>query len=57
VRIAFATTTPEALGHADADRPLHEEAFARAGIALDHGVWWDPDVHWDRYDLVVIRSP
>ena len=57
MRIAFATTNPEVLGHEDVDRLLHEEAFARAGVALDHCVWWDPEVHWDRYDLVVIRSP
>jgi hypothetical protein len=57
VRIAFATTTPEVLGHADLDRSLHEEAFAKAGVTLDHCVWWDPDVNWGRYDLVVIRSP
>lgn len=55
--IAFATTTPEVLGDDDVDRPLHESAFARAGLELDHCVWWDPEVEWDRYDLVVIRSP
>jgi glutathione synthase/RimK-type ligase-like ATP-grasp enzyme len=57
VRIAFATTAPEVLGEADADRPLHEEAFARAGIELDYCVWWDGEVEWGRYDLVVVRSP
>ncbi len=56
VRIAFATTTPEVLGYEDIDRPLHEEAFARAGVGLDHCVWWDPEIEWNRYDLVVIRS-
>ncbi len=56
MRIAFATTTPEVLGDEDADRPLHEEAFARAGVDLDHCVWWDPEIEWDRCDLVVIRS-
>jgi glutathione synthase/RimK-type ligase-like ATP-grasp enzyme len=56
VRIAFATTDPEVLHGADWDRPLHEEAFARAGIEVDYRVWWDPGVEWDRYDLVVIRS-
>jgi len=56
VRIAFATTGPEVLHGADRDRPLHEEAFARAGVDVDYRVWWDPGVEWDRYDLVVIRS-
>ena len=55
--VAFVTTAPEVLGHEDVDRPLYEAAFARAGLALDHRVWWDPDVRWDRYDLVVVRSP
>jgi hypothetical protein len=57
VTVAFVTTAPEVLGHEDVDRPLYEAAFARAGLALDHRVWWDPDVRWDRYDLVVVRSP
>jgi len=57
VTVAFVTTTPEVLGHEDVDRPMHEAAFARADLALDHRVWWDPDVRWDRYDLVVVRSP
>ncbi len=57
MRIAFATTTAEVLGGADADRELHESAFARAGLALDHCVWWDSAVEWGRYDLVIIRSP
>ncbi len=56
MHIAFATTVPEVLGHDDVDRSLHEAAFARADLSLDHHVWWDPDVPWDRYDLVVIRS-
>ncbi len=57
MRIAFATTGPEVLHGADRDRPLHEEAFARSGIDIDYCVWWDPEVEWGRYDLVVIRSP
>jgi glutathione synthase/RimK-type ligase-like ATP-grasp enzyme len=56
VRIAFATAPPDALGHHDADRPLHEAACAATGIGLDHRVWSDPGVPWDRYDLVVVRS-
>jgi len=57
VRVAFATTVPEVLGDDDIDRPLHEAAFDKAGMDLDHCVWWDPTVAWDGYDLVVIRSP
>jgi hypothetical protein len=57
IRVAFATTTSEVLHGADLDRTFHDPAFARAGMALDHQVWWDPDVEWEPYDLVVIRSP
>jgi len=56
VRIAFASTVPEVLAHDDVDRPRHEAAFARAGMELEYCVWWQSDVRWDRYDLVVIRS-
>ena len=56
MRIAFATTVPEVLGDDDVDRPLHEVAFALAGMELEHRVWSDPSVPWDQYDLVVIRS-
>jgi glutathione synthase/RimK-type ligase-like ATP-grasp enzyme len=55
--VAFATTTPEVLDGADLDRTFHDPAFSRAGMTLDHQVWWVPDVEWERYDLVVIRSP
>jgi hypothetical protein len=57
VRVAFATTTEEILDGGDTDRVLHDAAFARAGIGLDHCVWWDSSVAWDAYDLIVIRSP
>ncbi len=56
MRIAFATTGPEIIGHDDVDRPLHESAFERAGMELDYCPWWEPTVPWERYDLVVIRS-
>ena len=55
-RVAFATATPEVLGSADSDRPLHERACAAAGIALEHPVWSDPAVDWAAFDLVVVRS-
>jgi glutathione synthase/RimK-type ligase-like ATP-grasp enzyme len=57
VKVAFATTTDDILNGEDADRPFHDEAFARAGATVDHCVWWDPGVPWGDYDLVVIRSP
>ncbi|MGA2837237.1 MAG: hypothetical protein ABSF84_11630 [Acidimicrobiales bacterium] len=56
MRVAFATAPPEALGHDDTDRPLHDAAFAAAGIGLDHRIWSDTDVPWAGYDLVVVRS-
>jgi hypothetical protein len=56
VRIAFATTTSDLVGDADEDRPLHEEAFAQAGVVLDYCVWSDASIDWAGYDLVVIRS-
>lgn len=57
MRIAFVTTDLERVRHADADRPLHERAFARAGIPLEYRSWRDPEVEWEAYDLVVVRSP
>jgi len=57
VHIAFATTTPDVIGASDRDRALHEGAFERAGITLDHCVWWDERVPWQEYDLVVIGFP
>lgn len=57
MQIAFATTTEEILQGEDSDRAFHDEAFARAGIKLDHQVWWQAGVPWGDYQLVVIRSP
>ncbi|HZM57543.1 MAG TPA: hypothetical protein VFC03_21210 [Acidimicrobiales bacterium] len=57
MHIAFATTTPDVIGASDRDRALHEGAFERAGITLDHCVWWDERVPWQEYDLVVIGFP
>ncbi len=56
MRIAFATAGPDVVGDDDVDRPMHEAAFARAGLDLDHCLWSDPSVSWGQYDLVVIRS-
>ena len=55
-RVAFATAPAEYLGSDDTDRPLHEAAAGAAGYRLEHVVWSDPGVAWDRFDLVVVRS-
>lgn len=55
-RVAFATAPPEYLGDHDADRLHHDRACAAAGVVLEHRVWSDPGVRWDRYDAVVVRS-
>jgi len=55
-RVAFATAPASVIGPDDVDRPLHEVAADAAGIDLEHPVWSDPDVAWDAYDLVVVRS-
>jgi len=55
-RVCFATAPADALGFDDTDRPLHEAACAAAGVHLEHGVWSDPTVRWDGFDLVVVRS-
>lgn len=55
-RVAFATTRPEGMLGPDPDRPFHEAAFARAGVQLDHLMWWDKHAAWDSYDVVVVRS-
>jgi hypothetical protein len=54
--VAFATAPASVVGPNDTDRPLHDAACAAAGIIVDHPVWSDPSVAWDRYDLVVVRS-
>lgn len=55
-RVAFATTSAGWVCDADVDRPLHEAACAAVGIDLDHRNWSDPEVAWNEYDLVVVRS-
>ena len=54
--MAFATAPSEWVRQVDVDRPLHEAACSAADIDLDHRIWSDPDVAWDEYDLVVVRS-
>ena len=53
-RLAWATTT-EAHG-LDDDEPLALAALAEAGVKVDVVAWDDPDVAWERYDRVVLRS-
>jgi glutathione synthase/RimK-type ligase-like ATP-grasp enzyme len=57
VRIAFVTTDDPHVLEEDVDRPLHDAAFKRAGVALEHPFWWDTAVRWDEFDLIVLRSP
>ena len=54
--VAFVTTLDTAILHDDFDLPFHIEAFADAGVHLVHAAWEDPDVDWDRFDLVIVRS-
>ena len=55
VKVALATTSDDALGEEDEDRPLHEAAFARAGVIPEYCQRQDPSVRRDRWDLVVVR--
>lgn len=57
MRVAFVTTGWERVRAEDQDRPLHDRAWAAAGLALEHVPWWDPRADWEAYDLVVLRSP
>jgi len=53
-RVAFATyrQSPDI---SDDDR-LAADALSRRGITVEAAVWDAPDVEWDRFDLVVVRS-
>lgn len=53
-RIAWAVA--EDYRSADPDLPLLTRAAVDAGIDAGTAVWDDPDVDWDAYDLVVVRS-
>lgn len=53
-RIAWATGAD--FREVDPDLPLLTAAAARAGIRAEAAVWDDPDVDWEAYDLVVVRS-
>lgn len=56
-KVAFVTTLDTAILHDDFDHPFHVEAFAAAGIDLEHAAWEDPAVRWEGFDLVIVRSP
>lgn len=56
-RIALVTTdVPWLLEHEFDLEPLLAE-FARRGVPAEAPVWHDPSVEWERYDLIVMRSP
>ena len=48
-------TSDEGVGHDD-DLPLATAALAGVGVRAEVARWDDPDVDWDRFDLVVVRS-
>lgn len=53
-RVGLATCSALPALHDD-DRPLLD-ALARRGAEAEAVVWDDPDVDWEAYDLVVVRS-
>ncbi|MCU0309880.1 MAG: hypothetical protein MUE36_02920 [Acidimicrobiales bacterium] len=57
MRVALVTTSDARVLVDDVDRPLLDEAFARAGVDVVRAAWDDPDVAWAAFDLVVVRSP
>jgi hypothetical protein len=52
VAIATCADLPEL----DSDDRLLLAPLAARGVAAEAAVWDDPDVDWDRYDLVILRS-
>lgn len=42
--------------YVDEDTPLLLDALTAAGVEADLLAWDDPEAHWDRYDLTVVRS-
>ncbi len=53
-RIAW--TTGAGFAASDADLPILTDAATRAGLTSEVVVWDDPDVDWESFDLVVVRS-
>jgi glutathione synthase/RimK-type ligase-like ATP-grasp enzyme len=54
MRIAWAVAADFAA--TDADLPLLAAAATERGVRAETAVWDDPDVDWDAFDLVVVRS-
>ncbi len=52
--IALATALP--YRDLDPDLPLVHAAATRRGLAVESVLWDDPDVDWDAFELVVVRS-
>jgi hypothetical protein len=52
----YALATSEVGAQHDTDLPLATAAFADAGAHVEVVRWDDPDVDWDAFDLVVVRS-
>ncbi|HEX8343715.1 MAG TPA: hypothetical protein VF657_03075 [Actinoplanes sp.] len=56
-RSRAALVTCAALPDLDPDDRLLRAALTARGVAVEAPVWDDTGVDWDRYDLVVLRSP
>lgn len=55
-RVALATARPRPDISTDHDLPLLRDAVTGAGAGATVAFWDDPDVDWDGFDLVVVRS-
>ncbi|MER6996566.1 hypothetical protein [Streptomyces sp. NPDC000410] len=53
----LALVTDETSIAIDYDMPLLLEACQTAGIRAEICSWRDPDIEWDRFDAVLLRSP
>ena len=53
-RIALVTCSR--LPHLDPEDATLLPVFADRGVRAEAAVWDDPDVDWDAYDLVIVRS-
>lgn len=58
-RIGIIVTNPDFYSLADLDRDTHLllPALRERGAAAEALVWHDPEVAWEDYDLLVLRSP
>ncbi|MCZ9342309.1 hypothetical protein NGM37_31580, partial [Streptomyces sp. TRM76130] len=55
-RIALVTCRPGPQVSVDRDLPVLEGALREAGADASVAAWDDPEVDWDGFDLVLIRS-